>query len=52
MIIRNFFIEKMGRDEGELDFLLGRPLAKVVESYKLKVEKDEQGTYHLIQVEN
>jgi Fe-S-cluster containining protein len=51
MIIRNFFIEKMGRNEEELDFLLGRPLAKIVESYNLIVEKDENGAYHLIQVE-
>jgi hypothetical protein len=49
VIIRNFFTEKLGRSEEELDFLLGRPLAKIVESYKLKVEQDEDGTYHLIQ---
>jgi len=51
VIIRNFFIEKLGRDKEELDFLLGRPMTKVIESYKLKVEKDEDGTYHLIQDE-
>jgi len=52
VIIRNFFKEKMARDEEELDFLLGRPLSRIVEVYKLKVEKDEQGTYHLIQIED
>ena len=52
VIIRNFFIEKLERSEEELDFLLGRPLAKIVEAYKLKVEKDENGTYHLIQIED
>jgi hypothetical protein len=51
VIIRNFFTEKLGRGEEELDFLLGRPLAKIVESYRLKVEQDENGTYHLIQEE-
>jgi Fe-S-cluster containining protein len=51
VIIRNFFTEKLGRSEEELDFLLGRPLAKTVESYNLKVEQDENGTYHLIQEE-
>jgi len=49
MMIRTFFAEKMGRDEEELDFLLGRPLATVIEFYNMKVEKDEEGTYHLIQ---
>jgi Fe-S-cluster containining protein len=52
LIIRNFFIERLGRSEGELDFFLGRPLSIVVEAYKLKVEKDEQGTYHLVQIED
>ncbi len=52
LIIRNFFTERLGRSEEELDFLLGRPLAKVVEAYKLKVEKDEDGTYHLTQIED
>ena len=52
LIVRNFFTERLGRSEEELDFLLGRPLAKVVEAYKLKVEKDEDGTYHLTQIEN
>jgi len=51
MIIRKFFVEKMGRSEEELDFLLGRPLAKVIEAYKLNVEQDADGTYHLIEVE-
>jgi len=50
MIIRNFFLEKMGRDQEELEFLIGRPLAKVVEAYNLEVEKDTDGTYHLIQI--
>ena len=50
VIIRNFFVEKLGRKIEELDFLLGRPLAKVVESYNLRVERDESGTYHLIQM--
>lgn len=49
VIIRTFFIGKMGRTEEELDLLLGRPLAKIVESYKLKVEQDKDGTYHLKQ---
>ena len=51
VIIRTFFIEKMGRGEDELDFLLGRPLSRIVEAYRLKVEKDENGPYHLIQDE-
>ncbi|MBN2242458.1 MAG: YkgJ family cysteine cluster protein [Acidobacteria bacterium] len=52
LIIRNFFTERLGRGEEELDFLLGRPLSKVVEAYRLKVEKDEQGTFHLVQIED
>lgn len=51
VIIRNFFIEKLGRDNEELDFLLGRPLVKIVESYRLRVEQDESGTYHLVEDE-
>ncbi len=51
LIIRNFFTERLRHGAEELDFLLGRPLAKVVEAYKLKVEKDDNGTYHLVQNE-
>jgi Fe-S-cluster containining protein len=51
VVIRKFFTERLGRSEEELDFLLGRPLAKLVESYRLKVEKDEERSYRLIQEE-
>ncbi|MEJ2109457.1 MAG: YkgJ family cysteine cluster protein [Acidobacteriota bacterium] len=50
VIIRNFFVEKLGRDLEELDLILGRRLASVVEAYNLRVEQDESGTYHLIQM--
>jgi len=52
VIIRKFFTERLGRGEEELDFILGRPLARVVEAYRLKVEKDDNDTYHLIQIED
>jgi Fe-S-cluster containining protein len=45
--IRNLATTRLHRDEEELDFLLGRPLAKIVRSYGLRVERDQDGVYHL-----
>ena len=39
----------MNRKEEELDFLLGRPISVIVESYGMKVERDQEGLYHLIE---
>ena len=47
--IRSLATTKLDRDERELDFLLGRPLAEMVSSYGLRVEKDQNGIYHLLQ---
>jgi len=49
MAIRNLAKTKLGCDEEELDFLLGRPLTKVVHSYGLRVEMDPNGVYHLVE---
>jgi hypothetical protein len=46
--IRAFVTKKLNREEEELDFLLGRPLVEVVRAYGMKVEKDEDGVYHLV----
>ena len=46
---RNFFRTKLARDNEELEFLLGRPLAEIVRVYGMKVEEDGDGVYHLIQ---
>ncbi len=46
-VIRKFFVEKIGRDKEDLDFLLGRPMTEIVRSYGMKVEQDKEGTYCL-----
>jgi hypothetical protein len=46
--IRAFVTKKLNREDEELDFLLGRPLVEIVRAYGMKVEKDENGVYHLI----
>jgi len=45
--IRSLATTKLNRDEEELDFLLGRPLAEIVRSYGFRVEMDQDGVYHL-----
>lgn len=45
---RTFFITRLDRNEEELDFLLGRPMVKIVRAYGMKVEEDEKGVYHLV----
>lgn len=50
MIVRDFFLNNMGRRYEELDFLLGRPLSTILEAYNLKVEKEDSGDYRLIEV--
>ncbi len=49
MAIRNLAKTKLSCDEEELDFLLGRPLTKIVRSYGLRVEMDPDGVYHLVE---
>jgi Fe-S-cluster containining protein len=51
MIVRDFFLKSLGRNPEELAFLLGRPLAKIIEAYNLKVEKDSGGAYRLVEVD-
>jgi len=46
--IRAFVTKKLNREDEELDFLLGRPLVEIVRAYGMKVEKDENGVYHLV----
>ena len=46
--IRAFVTQKLNREDEELNFLLGRPLAEIVRAYGMKVEKDENGVYHLV----
>jgi Fe-S-cluster containining protein len=46
---RNFFTTKLARHKEELDFLLGRPMAKILRVYGMKVEEDEEGVYHLVE---
>lgn len=47
--IRSLAATKLNRDQEELDFLLGRPLAEIVRCYGFKVEKDQDGVYHLVE---
>jgi Fe-S-cluster containining protein len=47
--IRSLAITKLNRDQEELDFLLGRPLAEIVRSYGFRVELDQSGVYHLVE---
>lgn len=49
MAIRNLAKTKLSCEEEELDFLLGRPLTKIVRSYGLRVEMDPDGVYHLVE---
>ncbi|MEJ2363430.1 MAG: YkgJ family cysteine cluster protein [Deltaproteobacteria bacterium] len=49
LAIRSLATTKLNRHPEELDFLLGRPLAEIVRSYGLRVEKDQDGIYHLLQ---
>ena len=46
--IRSFVKTKLNRKDNELDFLLGRPLIETVRIYGVRVEKDEDGVYHLV----
>ncbi|MDH3961811.1 MAG: hypothetical protein OEV25_00135, partial [Deltaproteobacteria bacterium] len=46
--IRAFVTQKLNREDEELNFLLGRPLVEIVCAYGMKVEKDEDGVYHLV----
>ena len=46
--IRAFVKQKLNREDEELDFLLGRPLIEIVRVYGVRVEKDEDGVYHLV----
>jgi Fe-S-cluster containining protein len=45
---RGFLREKLNREDDELEFLLGRPLAEIIRIYGVKVERTEDGTYHLL----
>lgn len=47
--IRSLATTKLNRDEEELDFLLGRPLAEIVRPYGFRVEMDQDGVYHLVE---
>lgn len=47
--IRSLAMTKLNRDEEELNFLLGRPLAEIVRSYGLRIELDQEGIYHLVE---
>jgi Fe-S-cluster containining protein len=47
--IRSLATTKLNRDEEELDFLLGRPLAEIISPYGFRVEMDEDGVYHLVE---
>ena len=49
LAIRSLATTKLNRQPEELEFLLGRPLAEIVRSYGLRVEKDQDGVYHLLQ---
>ena len=49
LAIRSLATTKLNRHPEELDFLLGRPLAEIVRSYGLRVAKDQDGVYHLLQ---
>jgi Fe-S-cluster containining protein len=44
---RTFFTTRLARDEEELGFLLGRPMVEIVRAYGMRVEKDQNGVYHL-----
>ena len=46
--IRGLVKKKLNREDNELDFLLGRPLIETVRIYGVRVEKDEDGVYHLV----
>jgi len=47
--IRSLATTELNRDEEELDFLLGRPLAEIVRPYGFRVEMDQDGVYHLVE---
>jgi Fe-S-cluster containining protein len=49
MVFRTFLKNRLGREDGELDFLLGRPLTHLVRAYGFRVEEDADGTFHLLQ---
>ncbi len=49
---RAFLIKKSVCNEEELDFFLGRPIVETLRAYGMKVEKDEDGVYHLVAADN
>ena len=46
--LRSLVQERLGLGEGELEFYFGRPLIQIIRPYGLRVERDGDGTYHLV----
>ena len=49
MALRNLATTKLNCHQKELDFLLGRPLTEIVRCYGVRVEKDQNGLYRLVE---
>lgn len=49
LALRSLATTKLNRHKEELDFLLGRPLTEIVRCYGVRVEKDQDGLYHLVE---
>ncbi len=45
---RAVLTEKGGFRVEELDFFFGRPLQEIIRAYGMRVDRDEDGTYHLV----
>jgi Fe-S-cluster containining protein len=46
--LRSLVQERLGLGEGELEFYFGRPLIHIIRPYGFRVDRDGDGTYHLV----
>jgi len=46
--LRSLIQERLELGEDELEFYFGRPLIRIIRAYGFRVERDDDGTYHLL----
>jgi Fe-S-cluster containining protein len=46
--LRSLVQERLGLGAGELEFHFGRPLIHIIRAYGFRVDRDGDGTYHLV----
>jgi hypothetical protein len=46
--MRSLVQQRLALGEGELEFYFGRPLIQIIRAYGFRVERDDEGSYHLV----